>query len=146
VLWSIFGALVWISWLSAQVDSDGLFAIVMPVKTYNRGLVARAREMRHDMTPAELHLWLHFLKDHQPRVRRQRPFGRFIVDFYCSEYKVVIEIDGANHFTEQGLAHDAERSAFLEAAGLRIVRFKNNDVLRNLEAVCLQLKEILCDK
>jgi very-short-patch-repair endonuclease len=118
----------------------------MAVKTYNKGLIGRARGMRQDMTPAELQLWLHFLKDHQPRVRRQRPFGRFIVDFYCPSCKVVIEIDGASHFTEQGLAYDAERSAFLEALGSQIVRFSNDEVLHHFESVCSKLKEILQTK
>jgi very-short-patch-repair endonuclease len=113
------------------------------VKTYSRTLVPRAREMRQGMTPAEMRLWLDFLKHHQPRVRRQRPFGRFIVDFYCSDCKIVIEVDGGGHFTPEGLAYDAERTAFLEALGLRVVRFSNNEVLHHFEGVCLQLREIL---
>ena len=99
--------------------------------------------MRREMTRAELKLWLGVLKDHQPRVRRQRPFGRFIVDFYCAACKVVIEVDGGQHFTPEGLLYDAERTAFLEGLGLRVVRFSNAEVLEQFDAVCLRLSAVL---
>jgi very-short-patch-repair endonuclease len=65
------------------------------MKTYNRKLIPFAQQMRREMTRAEARLWFGLLRDLMPRVRRQRPFGRFIADFYCAACKVVIEVDGA---------------------------------------------------
>ena len=116
------------------------------MKTYTKVLIPRAQEMRREMTRAETKLWLEVLRDFTPRVRRQRPFGRFIVDFYCAAHKVVIEVDGGQHFTPDGLAYDAERTAFLEGLGLRVVRFSNLEVLENLNGVGEQLSQLLNPK
>ena len=99
--------------------------------------------MRREMTRAETKLWLELLRDFAPRVRRQRPFGRFIVDFYCAAHKIVIEVDGGQHFTADGLAYDAKRTAFLEGLGLRVVRFSNTEVLENLAGVSERLSQVL---
>jgi very-short-patch-repair endonuclease len=72
-------------------------------------------------------------------VLRPRPIDNFIVDFYCAALKLVIEIDGDSHFTEQGKQYDAERTAILEGYGLRVIRFTNVEVLQNFEGVCYQL-------
>ncbi len=113
------------------------------MKTYTRTLIPFARRMRKEMTPTEARLWFGLLRDFEPRVRRQRPFGRFIADFYCAACKVVIEVHGGQHFTIKGLQADSERTAFLEALGLRVVRFSNTDALENFEGVGLRLKEVL---
>jgi very-short-patch-repair endonuclease len=84
------------------------------MKTYTKAFIPRAQEMRHAMTRAEAHLWFGLLRDYVPRVRRQRPFGPYIADFYCASRRLVIEVDGDSHFTPQGVAYDAERTAFLE--------------------------------
>ncbi len=109
------------------------------MRTYTKALIPRAQEMRREMTRADAKLWFELLRDFEPRVRRQRPFGQFIVNFYCAACRVVIEVDGGQHFMPDGLAYDAERTAFLEALGLRVVRFSNADVLENLDGVELQL-------
>ena len=116
------------------------------MKTYTKVLIPRAQEMRREMTRAETKLWLELLRDFAPRMRRQRPFGRFIVDFYCAAHKVVIEVDGGQHFTPDGLAYDAERTAFLEGLGLRVVRFSNLEVLENLNGVSKRLSQLLNPK
>ncbi|MDI9637848.1 endonuclease domain-containing protein [Geitlerinema splendidum] len=67
----------------------------------------------------------------------------FIVDFYCAALKLVIEIDGESHFTEQGRLYDQERSQILESYGLRIVRFTNREVLEDFEGVCEKLRELI---
>lgn len=105
------------------------------MKTYNPTLLKRARAMRREMTTAEKHLWMYCLSTLPYRFRRQRPFGRFILDFYCSPLKLVIEIDGDSHFTEQGIAYDKERTQFLESQGLKIIRFTNHEVLYQLDSV-----------
>lgn len=72
-------------------------------KPYNPNNITRAKEMRKDMTSAEKRLWFNFLKEFKFRVYRQRPIHHYIVDFYCSKLKLVIEIDGDGHFTEDGI-------------------------------------------
>lgn len=103
---------------------------------YNPDLVAKARELRKNMTPAEKKLWYDYLRSFQFRVLRQRPIAFFIVDFYCAALKLVIEVDGDSHFTKAGIAYDTERTRILEGYGLRVIRFTNDEVLHNFETVC----------
>jgi very-short-patch-repair endonuclease len=96
---------------------------------YNLQLVERAKELRKNMTPAEKKLWNNYLKTFKFRVLRQRPINNFIVDFYCANLKLVIEVDGDSHFTPEGKDYDAERTAILEGYGLKVMRFTNENVL-----------------
>ena len=98
------------------------------MKTYNRKLIPRAREMRTNMTEPEKRMWYQCLKQLPHRFRRQRPFGLYIVDFYCAAYKLVIEIDGYSHSSEEAQEYDAERTAYLQSLGLRVIRFSNQEV------------------
>ena len=109
---------------------------------YNRDLVAKARELRKNMTPAEKKLWHDYLKTFKFRVLRQRPIASFIGDFYCAALKLVIEVDGNSHFTEAGRAYDVERTRILEGYGLKVIRFTNDEVLHNFEAVCDRIYSI----
>ena len=99
-------------------------------------LVERARELRRNLTPAERRLWYGFLCRFRHRVLRQRPIDHYIVDFYCPQLRLVIEVDGESHFSEDGRVCDGERTAVLEGYGLTVLRFNNQEVLRNLEGVC----------
>jgi very-short-patch-repair endonuclease len=92
------------------------------------------------MTSAEKKLWYDYLRTFQFRVLRQRPIAFFIVDFYCAALKLVIEVDGDSHFTEAGIAYDTERTAILEGYGLKVIRFTNDRVLHDFEAVCDRLE------
>ena len=96
---------------------------------------SRARELRKNPTDAERVLWRHLrrrqLAGHS--FRRQHPIGRYIVDFFCFEKRLVVEIDGGQHSTQA--SYDAERTAWLEADGYRVMRFWNNQVLGELESV-----------
>jgi very-short-patch-repair endonuclease len=94
-----------------------------------------ARHLRNNLTDAERRLW-HELKRRQiagVKFRRQQPIGHFIVDFVCFERRVIVEVDGGQH-AEQ-IHHDEQRTRWLEAQGYRVLRFWNNDVLANTEAV-----------
>jgi very-short-patch-repair endonuclease len=110
---------------------------------YNPELIARARELRKTMTPAEKKLWYDYLKDCKFRVLRQRPIDHFIVDFYCPSLKLVIEIDGEVHFTPENQDYDQARSQRLEGYGLSVVRFTNEQVLKNFKQVCEQLNKLI---
>ena len=115
-----------------------------PVKlNYRAELRPEARRMRKNMTPQESKLWYQFLKKHPKQFRRQKIFGSFIVDFYCASAKLVIELDGSQHYDEEGLAYDAMRTKALEGYGLKVVRFSNLDIDKNFEGVCAFIDDII---
>jgi len=88
------------------------------------------------MTPQERHLWYDFLRDYPVKVYKQRIIDSFIADFYCSSAKLVIEIDGAQHFSEEGLHRDRVRTEIIERYGVQVLRFTNREVDLQFEAVC----------
>jgi very-short-patch-repair endonuclease len=99
--------------------------------------VPRARRLRRDMTDAERKLWWHLRRltiDHS-HFRRQATIGPHFADFACHERRIIIEVDGAQHNGPDNVVRDAERSAYLQAQGYRILRFWNNDVLKNTNGV-----------
>ena len=99
-------------------------------------LLARARELRQPQTPAETTLW-RVLRNRslQYKFRRQHPIENFIVDFYCAQAKLCIEIDGSSHWEPSQAEYDAARTAYLEESGGTVIRFTNDDVRYNLDAV-----------
>jgi very-short-patch-repair endonuclease len=110
---------------------------------YNRKLVERAKELRKNMTSAEKKLWYEYLREFPLRVLRQKPIDNFIVDFYCAKLKLVIEVDGDSHFTDDGIERDRQRTEILEGYGLKIIRFTNDEVLRNFKAVCQEIDNLV---
>ena len=103
---------------------------------YNSTLKDRSRELRKNMTRHEKHLWYDFLKDYPVKWYRQRSIDRFIVDFYCSKAKLIIELDGSQHYTEDGKEYDSIRTEILEEYELEVIRFSNTDIDRNFAYVC----------
>ena len=102
----------------------------------------RARELRSNPTDAERRLWTQ-LRQRQLggfRFRRQQPIGTYVVDFFCSEAALIIEIDGGQHDASE---RDAARTRWLEARGYRVLRFWNNEVLANIEGVLLTIRRAL---
>jgi len=102
----------------------------------------RARELRNNATRQETDLWYGFLRLRPEQWYRQKVIGEFIVDFYCPKAKLVIELDGMQHYTPQGLAYDEERSAYLEGLGLKVVRFRNLEVDDAFYLVCRKIEGI----
>lgn len=98
-----------------------------------------ARALRRDMTKEEKRIWYDCLKKLPYTFYRQKQFGRFIVDFFCAEAALVIEIDGSQHFTESGMKSDIARDEYLNSIGLDVIRYSNNDVNTNFEGVCLDI-------
>ena len=93
--------------------------------------------LRRNMTPEEKHLWYDFLRKLPVIVHRQKVIGRYIVDFYCPKAKLVIELDGAQHFTEEGHEQDRIRDAFLiEEKELMVLRFPNSRIKKEFGRVC----------
>ena len=107
---------------------------------YNPRLIERSKELRKNMTPAENKLWHGFLRRFRFRVLPQRTIDNYIVDFYCASLKLVIEIDGEHHFTEEGKQYDGERDGILESYGLNILRVTNKEVMENFMAVCRKIE------
>jgi len=99
--------------------------------------VPRARRLRRDMTDAERKLWWHLrrLPIEHSHFRRQATIGPYFADFACHERRLIIEVDGAQHNEPENVARDAERSAYLRSQDYRILRFWNNDVLKNIDSV-----------
>ena len=103
-------------------------------------VLLRSRELRHLQTPAEATLWQNLRNRNLGyKFRRQHPIDRFIVDFYCAEAKLCIEIDGGSHFEKEQEEYDKARTEFLEALGYQVVRYTNNDVRYNIHAVVDQI-------
>ncbi|ENV38677.1 hypothetical protein F959_00369 [Acinetobacter venetianus RAG-1 = CIP 110063] len=108
-------------------------------------LLEFAKTMRTNATDAEHLIWqlLRAKRFMNLKFRRQHVIAPYIVDFYCHELGLVIELDGSQHNTDDGRAYDFERTKFLEALGLKVVRYWNNDVFTNTELVLEDLR-ILC--
>jgi very-short-patch-repair endonuclease len=103
---------------------------------YSGKLISRAKELRKNMTSQEKKLWYQFLNKYTIRFQRQKTIDSFIADFYCAKAKLAVEIDGSQHFTEEGLVYDNERSLILSKHGVDIIRFSNYDIDRNFVEVC----------
>lgn len=104
---------------------------------YNKNLKQRSRELRSTMTDAEIALWAKLRRKqlHELQFYRQKPIGNYIVDFYCPSARLVIEIDGGQHYKEDGRRRDAVRDSYLHGLGLHLLRFSNIDVLDNTDGV-----------
>ncbi len=105
--------------------------------SYNKGLKPFSQQLRKNMTDAELRLWTRIrgkqLKEYQ--FYRQKIIGDYIVDFYCPKAKLAIELDGGQHYTEEGREKDKVRDRYLTDHGLQLLRFSDRDVLTQLDGV-----------
>lgn len=95
-----------------------------------------ARHLRKTMTREEGILWRCYLRKYPVRFYRQYAIGECIADFYCRQAKLVIELDGLQHFMEAGQEHDPKRTGFMEKFGIQVLRFTNKEILSNLYGVC----------
>jgi very-short-patch-repair endonuclease len=103
----------------------------------------RAKQLRREMTRAEMLLWRH-LKAHRLvglAFRRQCPMGSYIADFVSHSCKLIVEVDGESHNFESRIRHDDRRDEWFRARGYRVLRFSNDDVLKNLEGVVISIAE-----
>lgn len=100
------------------------------------------RDLRNNLTPAEASLWT-LLKSKQlegRKFRRQHSVGNYILDFYCTTERLAIELDGAHHFTEEGMQYDEERTAYLNSVDIRVIRFENKLVFIDPEYILKEIK------
>lgn len=109
-------------------------------ETKNKKLTSFSQALRKNMTPEEKQLWYPFLKKLPITVNRQKVIGKYIADFYCAEKKIIIELDGSQHFESQ---HDAERDAYLQSLGITVLRYWNGEIHKNFQGVCEDIKKHL---
>ncbi len=108
-------------------------------RKHNAKIVPFAKELRKNMTKEERHLWYDFLKGYSEKFTRQKVLGKYIADFYCAKAKVVIELDGSQHYEDEGHISDKKRTEYLKQYGIKVVRISNLDVLKNFEGVCIHI-------
>ena len=102
----------------------------------NSKLSENAKALRKTMTKEEAHLWYQFLCRYPQRFRRQYIIGNYIVDFYCHQAKLVVELDGSQHCDPGTVEYDQKRTDYLRSQGLEVLRFSNLDVMRQFRGVC----------
>ena len=102
----------------------------------NQKLTSLSQQLRKTMTKEENLLWHNFLKKYPLRFRRQYVIGNYIVDFYCHKGKLAVELDGSQHYDPQEQGKDAIRTAYLQAQGVRVLRFSNLEILHKFHSVC----------
>ena len=108
---------------------------------HNKQLVPLAKQLRKEMTKEERHLWYDFLRSYPVRFSRQKVLGKYIADFYSAEAKLVIELDGSQHYDGTNIEKDADRTSFLNGYGLTVIRIPNNEVSRNFRGVCTYIDD-----
>lgn len=108
-------------------------------KNANGKLTKLSQTLRKEMTKEEKKLWYEFLKGLPLTVHRQKVFGHYIADFYIADSKLVIELDGSQHYSEEGLLYDAERTAFFRSQGVDVLRYSDYEINSDFEAVCTDI-------
>ena len=108
-------------------------------RKHNKMLTENAKILRNNMTKEEKHLWYDYLKKCPVRFSRQKVLGKYIADFYSAEAKIVIELDGAQHFEKENRIYDEKRTEFLEQYDLKIIRIPNGEINTNFEGICRYL-------
>ena len=109
---------------------------------HNQKLTPFAQHLRKNMTKEEKELWYKYLRNYPLQFRRQVTVGNYIFDFYCAAAHLAIELDGSQHFSEDGKIHDAARSAYLESIGIKVLRYPNNIVMKNFSGVCVDIDRV----
>ncbi len=112
----------------------------------NTALKPLATQLRKNATPQENHLWYDFLRTYPLRFNRQYIIGNYIVDFYCARAKLVVELDGSQHYEPTGQQHDSARDEYLRSMGLQVLRIPNSDMNRNFAGVCAMIDQTVKDR
>lgn len=105
-------------------------------RKHNCELTFNAKTLRKNMTKEERHLWYDFLRNYSVRFLKQKVIDDYIVDFYCHQARLIIELDGSRHYETKGLLKDKIRTEKLELRNLTVMRIPNNEVNYNFEGVC----------
>ena len=95
------------------------------------------------MTKEERHLWYDFLRNYELKFTRQKIFGKYILDFYCAQIKLAIELDGSQHYDEEAERHDLERTKYLSEYGVKVIRISNLEINTNFKGVCVYIDNVV---
>ena len=113
---------------------------------YNGDLNSIAKKLRKQMTKQERHLWYDFLRSYSIKVYRQRVIDNYVADFYCPAAKLVIELDGGQHYDDAKMIEDEHRSAIINQYGIQVLRIPNNEVDNNFDNVCIYLDSVVKER
>ena len=116
------------------------------MKAYNKANITLAKNLRKNMTPWERKLWYEYLRTYPVRFQRQKAIGNYIVDFYCAKGRLVIELDGGGHYTEEQIKADQQRTKELEKMNLSVIRICNLDIDKNFRGVCEYIDFIMQER
>ncbi len=105
-------------------------------KLANTRLKTNAQNLRKQMTKEERRLWYNFLKELPITINRQKVVGKYILDFYCASAHIAIELDGSQHYTDEGFEYDGNRDDFLKDQGIKVLRYSNYEVNNHFSVVC----------
>ena len=109
----------------------------------NKKLKSLSQNLRKHATKEENLLWYNFLRLYKPQFRRQYVIGNYIVDFYCHQAKLVIELDGSQHYLPDTISYDQTRTTYLESLDLYVLRLSNLDILQHFRDVCGHIDQIV---
>ncbi|MBQ9778928.1 MAG: DUF559 domain-containing protein [Clostridia bacterium] len=112
-------------------------------RKHNPALIPVAKVLRKNMTPEEKHLWYDFLSLYPIRFCRQKIIGNYVADFYCAKAKLVVELDGSQHNTPDGIAYDAIRTEFLQQFDLLVLRIPNILIHKDFKSACAYIDDIV---
>jgi len=110
----------------------------------NSHMLDFAKQLRRNMTKEERHLWYDFLRDYPIHFYRQRILDNYIADFYCPQAKLVIELDGSQHYEPESKLKDAVRTEKIARLGITVVRFPNNLLFSRFREVCEYIDLLVC--
>ena len=108
---------------------------------YDRSHIPLARALRSEMTPQERHLWYDGLHRFSPRFQRQKAIGPYIADFYCHRARLVVELDGSQHYEEEARLYDERRTAYLATLGVEVLRFRNRTIDEFFDQALAKIEE-----
>ena len=112
-------------------------------RKHNSELTTIAKTLRKNMTKQERHLWYDFLRKYPVRFLKQKVIDDYVVDFYCHSARLIVELDGSQHYEQRALLKDRIRTERIENRNLTVIRIPNNEVDRNFEGVCRYIDEIV---
>ena len=117
--------------------------ILLIERKHNPKLTENAKELRKNMTKEEKHLWYDFLKGYPVRFLRQKVIDDYIADFYCHKARLVIELDGSQHYAKNGILKDIIRTEKIEKRDLTVMRIPNGEINHNFEGICRFINEFV---
>ena len=109
-------------------------------------IIIKAKKLRKNMTKQERHVWYDFLRNRPEKWYKQKVIGNYIVDFCCDSFRIIIELDGSQHYEEKSIEYDNKRSKYLENMGYKVIRFINTDVDYRFDSVCESIMCVIKEK